>query len=296
MDQVKTEEPEALKLLYYCAFLPAKNIPREFLEKLFEAINLNKYISALDTLILADTTTVSIHDLFQEIIEGQISSQKKVLLSNLGKASDGFEEFLLEHPKKALPIFQQNLEDYEQRTSPDEEKIASISNYLGMVCGSLGDYHASLIYNKKSLEICKKVLGEEDPGTAMSYNNIGASLGALGRHEEALKYHKKSLETREKVLGKEHPDTAMSYNGIGISLKNLGRHAEALGYFQKAFQISCEFYPNKYHETISSNFFLCLLHQHNQQYGEQVRLETLSLCEKKFGEEGCFMRYLLDTE
>src|SRR3990167_1116398 len=284
MDQV---EPEARELLHYCAFLPAKNIPREFLEKLFDPIKLNKHIRTLDTLILADTTTVSIHDLFQEIIEGQISSQKRGLLSDLGKASDGFEKFLLEHPRKALPIFQQSLVDHEQGISPDEIKIASISNFLGMVCRSLGDYHTSLEYDKKSLEICKRVLGKEHPDTAMSYNSIGMSLWALGRREEALKYHKKSLEIREKVLGKEHPDTAMSYNIIGVSLGALGRREEALEYQKKSLEIREKVLGKEHPNTAMSynNIGLSLGALERHEEALKYHKKSLEIREKVLGKE-----------
>ena len=82
MNQVAKVEPEALKLLFYCAFLPAKKIPKNLLVKLFDSdrVKLNRYLSVLDTLILSETDQISIHDLFQEIIEERVKMQKKGII------------------------------------------------------------------------------------------------------------------------------------------------------------------------------------------------------------------------
>lgn len=287
IDQVKTEGSDALKLLHYCALLPSKNIPRELLEKLFDANKLNEYISTVDTLILADATNVSMHDLFQEIIVEQMSSQKKELLSDLGKVSDGFKEFLLKHPKKALPIFQQSLEDHEKRIRPDERKIGDILDDLGKICNSLGNYHLSLEYEKKAVEIREKVLGKEHPDTAMSYNNIGLIFGDLGRYEEALEWAKKALEIREKVLGKEHLDTAMSYNNIGASLEKLGRYKEALEWLKKSLEISEKVLGKEHPNTaVGYNNIGMILGDLNQHKEALERVKKASeIREKALGKE-----------
>ena len=155
-------EPEALKLLYYCALLPTKNIPREFLEKLFDSdpIKLNRYLRVLDILVLPDTGVISIYDLFQEIISDQIQT-KKELLSDLGRRSAGFENFLTGHPNKAIHIFQQSLKDNLQKANSDEKEIAKILYFLGRAYYSLKDYQSSLLHLKRALEIREKDLKEQ---------------------------------------------------------------------------------------------------------------------------------------
>ena len=83
----------------------------------------------------------------------------------------------------------------------------------------MGDNKKALEYHELSLNIRKKILGEEHPDTATSYNNIGSIYNNMGDNKKALEYYELSLNIRKKILGEEHPDTATSYNNIGLIYK-----------------------------------------------------------------------------
>ena len=65
----------------------------------------------------------------------------------------------------------------------------------------------ALRYLQESLEITRRVVGNEHPITASSLNNLGTLYCDKGDYDRALPLLQQSLEIRERVLGEEHPDT-----------------------------------------------------------------------------------------
>ncbi len=69
---------------------------------------------------------------------------------------------------------------------------------------------------KKSLEIDKKVHGEDHIDVASSYTYIGRVLQRTEDYDEALKMFENSLAIREKTYGESHPDTAIGFGDLGL--------------------------------------------------------------------------------
>ncbi|MEA5425359.1 tetratricopeptide repeat protein [Arcicella lustrica] len=114
------------------------------------------------------------------------------------------------------------------------------SEYLfekGHILDEKGEYVYSIIYYQKALLIEEKVLGKENPETAITYNNLGLVHNHKGDYAIALNYHKKALEIQEKLLDKEHPIIAITYNNLGLVYDNQGNYVNAINYFQKALVI-----------------------------------------------------------
>ena len=53
---------------------------------------------------------------------------------------------------------------------------------------------------RRTLEVRRRVLGEEHPSTLTSQGNLALALRAAGKHEEAAEMHRKTLEVRRHVL------------------------------------------------------------------------------------------------
>jgi len=96
---------------------------------------------------------------------------------------------------------------------------ATVRQTLGETYGKLGEYktaesHLALRQgrydeaeqiNTKTLEIKRRIFGEEHPDTLGSMNNLASVYASQGRNEEAEKLHVKTLEILRRVLGEEHP-------------------------------------------------------------------------------------------
>ncbi|MCH8133033.1 MAG: tetratricopeptide repeat protein, partial [Myxococcales bacterium] len=89
----------------------------------------------------------------------------------------------------------------------------------------------------KTLEIQKRVLGEEHPSTLSTMNNLAILYEDQGRYDEAEPLYLKTLEIRKRVLGEEHPSTLSSMNNLAILYWSQGRYAEAAEDFRTARRI-----------------------------------------------------------
>ena len=84
----------------------------------------------------------------------------------------------------------------------------------------MGDYTSALQSHQRALEICRKTLGENHPGTAASYNNIGSTQKALGDYTSALQSHQRALEICRKTLGENHQAQLPLLITFGVYNKN----------------------------------------------------------------------------
>jgi len=100
-------------------------------------------------------------------------------------------------------------------------------NNLALVYNNQGRYDEAEQLHIKTLEIRRRVLGEEHPETLTSMNNLALVYGRQGRCEEAEQLHIKTLELARHVLGEEHP-------GALRSMKNLLELYEVWGKPEKA--------------------------------------------------------------
>jgi tetratricopeptide (TPR) repeat protein len=133
----------------------------------------------------------------------------------------------LEKPKEALALAEDARAALE-RLDNDPAIAWILESSLGRTYSGTSEYNAMLEHHAKSLELRRKVYGEDDPSTASGYNNVAAAYNSLGRFPEALATHRKAQAIREKVLGPEHPDSAMSMGNIGSQYFQVGNLEEAL--------------------------------------------------------------------
>jgi tetratricopeptide (TPR) repeat protein len=89
----------------------------------------------------------------------------------------------------------------------------------------------------RTLDINRKVLGEEHPDTATSYDNVAFILNAQGQYAAAEERSRKALDIFRKLLGEEHPATARSFNNVAGNLRDQGKYAAAGEGYRKALEI-----------------------------------------------------------
>jgi tetratricopeptide (TPR) repeat protein len=80
---------------------------------------------------------------------------------------------------------------------------------------------------RQTLEIRRRVSGEEHPVTLRSMYNLAISLDALGRYADAEALYRQTLGVHRRVLGEEHPETPDSMRGLADVLSAQGKTEEA---------------------------------------------------------------------
>jgi tetratricopeptide (TPR) repeat protein len=89
----------------------------------------------------------------------------------------------------------------------------------------------------KSLDIKKKVLGENHPGYATDLGNLGLLYSQQGKYKEAEEFYNKSLDIKKKVLGENHPGYATDLGNLGSLYSQQGKHLKAKPILKQAVDI-----------------------------------------------------------
>jgi hypothetical protein len=80
----------------------------------------------------------------------------------------------------------------------------------------MGDNAAARPYFEQSLEIRRKVLGEEHPDTALSLNNLAILCYYVGDLKEAVEFMNHVVMIFNKILGPQHPHTESARKNLAV--------------------------------------------------------------------------------
>jgi tetratricopeptide (TPR) repeat protein len=146
----------------------------------------------------------------------------------------------------------QALDLFQREDNPDQELNAWLWHDLGSILSRQGRRREALELDKRTLDLRRKVLGEEHPDTAFSFFNIGMSYLQLNDLEMGLDLSTRALDIRRKVLGGEHPDTAASLESMGRIYRELGDVDKALAFATEALVIKRKILGEEHPQTARS--------------------------------------------
>jgi serine/threonine protein kinase len=150
-----------------------------------------------------------------------------------------------------------------------------------------GKYEEAEPLYKKSLEIRRKVLGENHPDLAQSLNDLAQLLKKKGKYEEAEPLYNESLKIRRKVLGEDHPDVAKSLSNLAELLEAKGKLNEAEPLYRQALAIKRKIYGEEHPSIAAGLNNLAGLLKTQGKYGEAEPLwnDAIRIGEKVLGKE-----------
>ena len=250
------------------SWLAPEAIPLEIVRELTDSDDeRDAVLSALSTVsLLTDspledgTFAVSQHRLVHAVAQSQMQSNSddvvqralSALITLWPGGNDG------SHPKywpvcaRLLPHATALLVHCDQPSNNDES-IALLASYVGFYLGYRGDFATQERWERRSLEIRQRVLGEEHPSIRPAATTMWLlNLNAQGRFDEAEPLLRKGLEISQRVLGEEHPDTASSYNNVASNLDDQGRFDEAEPLYRKGLEIRQRVLGEEHPDTASS--------------------------------------------
>ena len=114
------------------------------------------------------------------------------------------------------------------------------------------DYNTAFIYEKRGIEIKRKIKDKIDSSLAQSFEKNAQILWKIGNDKESLENNKRALEIREKLYYGNHPDTARSLNDLGVSYSRLGDERMANDYFKRALNMREKIYSGDHPDTARS--------------------------------------------
>jgi Tetratricopeptide repeat/NB-ARC domain len=122
-------------------------------------------------------------------------------------------------------------DQWRNRLGPDDYHTLHAIDPVTEALGHMGRHDEARLLNEDVLARCRRVLGENHPGTLNAAINLAIQLHALGESRAARAIGEDALARCRRVLGENHPDTLAAANNLAIYLRAVGetRAARALG-------------------------------------------------------------------
>jgi len=120
---------------------------------------------------------------------------------------------------------------------------------LAWIHAEMGDYSRAEPLTRQSLEICRKVLGNEHPDTASCLDYLAKLYNLMGDSTKAEPLCRQSLEICQKVLGDNHPDTAASLNHLASMYCSRGENSTAEPLYRQGLGIYMQVFGNEHRDT-----------------------------------------------
>ncbi|MBV6628246.1 MAG: CHAT domain-containing protein [Rivularia sp. (in: Bacteria)] len=139
----------------------------------------------------------------------------------------------------------------------------------------------------ESIEMRKRLLGENHPDVAQSLNNLAAFYVIQGNYSEAEDYFFQALHLWKIHLGEEHEEIATILNNIAEVYREQGRYAESEKMHIKALNMRKSLFGEKHDDIAQSLDNLAVIYENQARYqdAETMHLEALAMRKKFFGEE-----------
>ncbi len=184
---------------------------------------------------------------------------------------------------KALLLFQKSLSIFRKYYKTEHLDIATA---LLRIAGLI-QYEDSKEAKKllaESLEIKKRLLGNEHPETAWIYYNFANLAHHQKEYEEALFYCNKILKNRKHILD-EHPIISSTLFLLGDSLTAIGKPDLAEPFLRKCVELRQKTLPSDYWLIASAISVLgnCLSHLGKFIEAEKMLVDSHRILQKNFG-------------
>jgi tetratricopeptide (TPR) repeat protein len=226
-------EPKPREILKWCAYLPAKNIPLNLLEKLCgcSSLEFNKLLLKLGNLVTLDKKKekLSIHDLYQEILCDEFSNEKETLLSSLTTFALEFKDFLQSTPRKAIAIYKQGLKGLPSReTNPSS---AFWSNCIGVSYLNVGKPQKAFSYFIQCLATDLKFNILNRYSSIILMCNFADCSINLGFFQQALDLYLTTISLTKSCAFHKKQELYIQnlcLRGLGSAYAHLGKYREAI--------------------------------------------------------------------
>ncbi len=100
-----------------------------------------------------------------------------------------------------------------------------------------GETERARTYVEETLDISRRIYGEEHPATAMAYSDLSYVLFALDDHANAERELLKALDVTVRTVGEYHTRTAITLNNLASVYDHMGRREEALELYRRVLDI-----------------------------------------------------------
>ncbi|RMZ88350.1 hypothetical protein DV736_g4421, partial [Chaetothyriales sp. CBS 134916] len=265
-NQILRDAPIAADILRFSCFLAEKDIPSLLFSQIGDELEYDEAIGTLKAYAFItqreDLHSFDIHRLVQ------------LAMRNWLRETSQQEKWI----EKTIQLFN-NVLPYPEHKSMD------IMNNLANVLKHLGKYEEARQIHQQTLDLKKKILGDEHPDTVSSMSNLANVLQHLGKYKEAEQIHQQTFDLRKKILGEEHSFTLTSMNNLAGALMDRGKYKEAEQIQQQALDLGKKRLGQEHPHTLNIlNNLAHILAAQGRYEASQIYQQTLLLKQKMLGE------------
>ena len=258
LDQLQRENPAALELLQFCAFLHPEAIPETLLHEgaaelgplledlAREPLHLDQAMADLRRYSLLqrhpETHTYSLHRLVQAVVQDTLeaAAQREWARRVVRVVSRAFpeEEYatwkrcqqLLPHALQCARL----IEQWEDTTSDAAQLLFRTGRYLK----ERGAYVEALQLVERALAIREQTLGATHPDVGEILNELAILCYLQGKYEQALPLYERALAINEQTQGSTHSEVAANLNNLAALHYKQGKYEQALPLYERALAIN----------------------------------------------------------
>ena len=165
--------------------------------------------------------------------------------------------------------------------------LADSLNNLAELYRIQGNYTDAQPLLLESIEMRKRLLGENHPDVAQSLNNLAVFYVIQGNYSEAENYFFQALHLWKIHLGEEHEEIATILNNIAEVYREQGRYAESEQMHLQALNMRKSLFGEKHDDVAQSLDNLAAIYENQARYqdAEKIHLQALAMRKKLLGEE-----------
>lgn len=139
--------------------------------------------------------------------------------------------------------------------------------YSGTYKG-LGLYDEAAEFARKSYELRKQELGDEQQDTLASLNSLANALSYQGKSGEAEELFRQCMELQRRVLGDEHRETLLTMNNLALMAENQGHYSDAEKLHRQCLAARTRTLGEDHPETLSSRDNLSIVLYRQGKYAD----------------------------
>lgn len=164
---------------------------------------------------------------------------------------------------------------------------ASIRQTIGNTYMDLGLYPEAQIQIERTLEIRRRLLGEDHPETLLTLNNLAALCLDQGKRAEAEPLLLKVLEIGNRTVGKENPSTLVTLNNLAGLYRMEGKYAQAERIYAQSLEIRRRVLGENDRSTALTMHNLASLYRLEGKYAEAepLQIKAVEVWRAVLGEE-----------
>jgi tetratricopeptide (TPR) repeat protein len=128
-------------------------------------------------------------------------------------------------------------------SGPEAAVVINARRHLGNALRELGKYSDAYAADVETLELSRRILGEDDRLTLALRNSLGADLRAHGDFVEARKRDEESLTLHTKVFGSSNPQTLRVMNNLALDYGLNSEYEAARAQHQRTYLLQRDATP-----------------------------------------------------